>query len=529
MDHLIKHQVFDLQLDRQLDPFGIQQRISDRFRIDILPEMEKLFDQFSHIDETIEIDTLRVDLGNITPEMIDNGEWALIIEKVMRSGLEDAIENVEQGIKTRVEPSFQNSFNKWYFFIEHGYLPWNAGKPSAQWLQQVLESLVHSYENANKLRNLLKTNSTVAKRIAIYHTPIFISHIVELIGAHKQSSLPGVITALSAGMRSLKKTQISVDNISSQELEWQLWAEVLQRSAEKKSGLDTESLTEYLLKSVLRLTGENLVQLSNTFPPGGNGGALQSVIDSLLKRSTRENTSGEKNDPQKKPGTGNADERSLKSEADIIQSAARFVIQKEGREEMWQPGAGSTPTQGKLIEEGSATADQLLLMEEGMYVHLAGLVLLHPFFHNFFKKLNIVENGSFRDTRSQERAICILNEIASPSVIHLEHELVLAKFLCGWPLHLPVQTINEFSKMETEEMEGLLLAAIAQWEILKNTSPGVLQETFLQREGKLFYKNDKWYLQVEKKPVDILLRHLPWTISMIKLPWMKELLRVEWL
>ena len=78
-------------------------------------------------------------------------------------------------------------------------------------------------------------------------------------------------------------------------------------------------------------------------------------------------------------------------------------------------------------------------------------------------------------------------------------------------------------------MEGLLLAAIAQWEILKNTSPGVLQETFLQREGKLYYRNDKWYLQVEKKPVDILLRHLPWTISMIKLPWMKELLRVEWL
>jgi hypothetical protein len=167
-------------------------------------------------------------------------------------------------------------------------------------------------------------------------------------------------------------------------------------------------------------------------------------------------------------------------------------------------------------------------LEEGIYVTHAGLVLLHPFLHTFFRKLELVKEGAFIEKEKQERAICLLHELAKSNTEPYEYDLVLPKLLCGWPLHQVVNTGIELSKEEKNEAAHLLQAVIEQWEILKNTSILGLQETFLQREGKLHFKNENWWLQVEKKSMDILLDHLPWTIGMIKLPWMKELLRVEW-
>jgi len=37
-----------------------------------------------------------------------------------------------------------------------------------------------------------------------------------------------------------------------------------------------------------------------------------------------------------------------------------------------------------------------------------------------------------------------------------------------------------------------------------------------------------WLLQVEQKPVDVLVNHLPWGIGTIRLPWMQEILYTEW-
>jgi hypothetical protein len=64
--------------------------------------------------------------------------------------------------------------------------------------------------------------------------------------------------------------------------------------------------------------------------------------------------------------------------------------------------------------------------------------------------------------------------------------------------------------------------------MLKGTSIDGLRETFLQRNGKLFTKNDNLALQIEQSSIDMLLDHLPWNLGIIKLPWMKDLLKVEW-
>ena len=63
---------------------------------------------------------------------------------------------------------------------------------------------------------------------------------------------------------------------------------------------------------------------------------------------------------------------------------------------------------------------------------------------------------------------------------------------------------------------------------MKNTSLDTFRESFLQREGTLTFNDKNWKLQVESKPIDVLLRKLPWGIALIKFRWNDYIIFVEW-
>ena len=166
--------------------------------------------------------------------------------------------------------------------------------------------------------------------------------------------------------------------------------------------------------------------------------------------------------------------------------------------------------------------------DEGVFARHAGIILLHPFLNSFFKRLEMVHDKEFANLMAHQKALHLLYYLSTGQKHPDEYELVIAKVLCAYPLQQPVETDIELTEMELNEANDLLIAAIAQWEVLKNSSAAALREGFLQRNGKLFSKSDKLYLQVEKSAIDVLLDRLPWNLSMIKLPWMNEMLRVEW-
>jgi hypothetical protein len=69
---------------------------------------------------------------------------------------------------------------------------------------------------------------------------------------------------------------------------------------------------------------------------------------------------------------------------------------------------------------------------------------------------------------------------------------------------------------------------IEHWTIIKQTSVAGLRETFLQREGRLDRPPAGWRLRVQRRTVDVLLDHIPWTVSTIAHSWMPEPLYVTW-
>lgn len=184
------------------------------------------------------------------------------------------------------------------------------------------------------------------------------------------------------------------------------------------------------------------------------------------------------------------------------------------------PGAVSSPD--------ALDADEDVITRDGIFVESAGVVLLHPFLSTLFLRLKLVHENRFSNGLAQKKGIFLLHFLATGKNKSEEYELVIPKLLCSYPVDMPIGKTIRLSKKEIEEAHNLLVAAIAQWDVLKETSPAGLREGFLQRKGKLLRENEKLYLQVETSAIDVLIDRLPWNLSLVKLPWMKEMLRVEW-
>lgn len=164
--------------------------------------------------------------------------------------------------------------------------------------------------------------------------------------------------------------------------------------------------------------------------------------------------------------------------------------------------------------------------DEGLFVPNAGIVLLHPFLPVFFEGLEIASAGQIAD---QEKALALLAYLATGTEETPEYELVLPKLLTNVPLASPVPLKTELNENERLEADALLDAVLKHWDALRQTSRDGLRGSFLLRHGKLTQKTDgSWLLQIEPQTYDILLDHLPWSISMIQLPWMENMLWVEW-
>ncbi|MFT4600344.1 MAG: hypothetical protein ACI857_000518, partial [Arenicella sp.] len=174
--------------------------------------------------------------------------------------------------------------------------------------------------------------------------------------------------------------------------------------------------------------------------------------------------------------------------------------------------------------------EKWIQVKEGdrVFVANAGLAMIWPFLTTLFKNLGYLEDKLFKNFESQERAVHLLQYIVDGEEGSPDFVLILNKVLCGIPPNVPIRRFVNLTKEEKEEAVLFLTTVIGKWEQMKNTSLEVFRDTFLKRDGALMYRNERWHLKVEYKPIDILLIKLPWGISMIKYPWFKYLILVEW-
>src|SRR6266498_1744970 len=172
MHHILNKQVIDMRTDNRLDSFALQQKISDIYYDDMLPLLEKLFDELSNEDELISLDCLEIDLGIFTEKELHQKDQ---LEKILSTIRHQVNEKLRAGGSTaksslHIGKWSLNVFRQWIFYMRNGYLPWNSPVPDENWFQKVLEAGATDHQSIELLRQLIRTDEYALKRIIFQHS-----------------------------------------------------------------------------------------------------------------------------------------------------------------------------------------------------------------------------------------------------------------------------------------------------------------------------------------------------------------------
>ena len=480
MRHLIKQQIIEISLQQGLNHFRVQQLVSDRYWNEIVPMLEKAFDALGSEDELIEIDRFELDLGVVSVKEIENGSWVKEISKRIEEKITAISDPASSKYAIRSRDRRLGVFGQWAFYMEHGYLPWNAGQLNDRWYQDVLEAIAVDIKSHQVLLDKMRQLPFFLERVISQHPGHFLQKLVEILTAKKQEDLAACIDELLLFYRHLKSRNKITGDQEDRQFTNRRWQWILRSVSGKSPHPDEQGLTASMIRSFVNEYG------ISTRPPA-----------SLAKKM-----------PHAWP--------SLRKYLEELPAPDLPAVKKR------------EPEISPADKDPISSYNSRLIDEEGIFVVNAGAVLLHPFLQSIFSRLDLVNGGAFIDKRSQVASIGLIHYMATGRVGADEYELTLAKILCAFPLEEPIEIPGSLPPGYLQEANNLLQAVIAQWTILQNTTIEGLREGFLQRSGKLFSKNGTPYLQVEKRTIDLLLDHLPWNLGIIKLPWLQDLLRVEW-
>jgi hypothetical protein len=188
------------------------------------------------------------------------------------------------------------------------------------------------------------------------------------------------------------------------------------------------------------------------------------------------------------------------------------------------------PRRAEPPEERKVSDKEPVETGERFFIANAGLVLVAPFLPQFFLRLGLLEaeGSGWVSPDAADRAVHLLQYLATEQLDAAEPALTLNKLLCGQPLAAPALSGIEARPEELEVCASLLDAAIASWPTMRGSSVAALRETFLQRDGAIERIEGGWRVIVARKALDVLLEDLPWSYSMILHPWMKETIAVAW-
>ncbi|HAP61798.1 MAG TPA: hypothetical protein DCR93_20625 [Cytophagales bacterium] len=165
---------------------------------------------------------------------------------------------------------------------------------------------------------------------------------------------------------------------------------------------------------------------------------------------------------------------------------------------------------------------------ETIAVDHAGIILLWPFLAQLFASQGWLADEEFGSQTDQMAAMVLLHWLATGEEAPSEAQLVLGKWLVGWPLDAPVPDLAPPTKAAKAEGEKVLLAVIDYWKKMQNSSPEGLRQAFLQRPGYLSPEEHSWALALESETHDVLLNYLPWGLGVVRLPWLSTTLDIQW-
>ncbi len=178
--------------------------------------------------------------------------------------------------------------------------------------------------------------------------------------------------------------------------------------------------------------------------------------------------------------------------------------------------------------EASKQAFESTNEKEPLFLANAGLVLVHPYFSFLFEQCGLLNGQEFKSQHGQSTAVALLHYAVSGKEDYREEDSILYKLLCGLPLH-EVTRVSKLKKKEKKLVNDMLHALTTHWSVINNSTADEVRGNWFIREGRLVEHEEHWELTIGRKPYDILLNSLPYTLSPVKFIWMPKRLSIHWI
>jgi len=483
----IRTQKFEVEFENAPDVFEFRNHLADVCRNDLLPALERLFDEMIKKNQILSVDRIFIDVG-----ILEKDGWEISL-------VQSVIEQLRQYIGQTLSESFYQERKKgqtsddwllfdessessndlgvrirendlqpevFIYYLKKGVLPWHVEFQNREELQSRFAELIKSNNGFRKaIHHLAGSNEKVFQRLVLQFEEACVLSV--LLSENEQQT----------GINKFRES-------------WKPIFRFLKIPHSRQRLFFYEGLRNCRKENAADLTTE-IVKL------------LKADQVQLLVKLLNDNEEMYQFKPDEK--------KILKQIAEI--SERHF---------------GSQKVSSKEKERRNQRDADVTEYSEPLFIDNAGLVLLHPFLKNLFENVGYTTQNKWISEDVHERALLLTQYLVDGESEYGEYEMFLNKTLIGYPTDKTFSSDIALSEFEREEADDLLQAVINHWSALKNTSIAGLQTTFMQREGKLTANDTGWLLQVEQKAFDILLEKIPWGFSTIKTPWMKEIVNVEW-
>ncbi len=477
IQHTIKKFSLELQVQSLEESYALHQRCNKLVKEDLIGRLDKILSTQFDKDEIIRINKIEIDLGNISNSDLEKEFIAKCIagftEKIKNINVSKKIDSALPEIE--IIDKETNCIEQFFYFLSTGKMPWALqGINFANWQAELIGAIKNNQIYfIEKLTETAALQPAAIERLIIQFDDFFILAVLP-------DNIPIVKTDLENLFLAIKKIIPFSQMIAVRKKILQVVLPVLLNFPLKNEENKIQQLIENLSKDYPGTEEKTLI-------------SLQEKITAIVKKVNENILAGKTNNTT-------AEKKTIEE--------LQTVVKKEDSKE-------------KIKNEPE---------EKSVFIENAGLIILHPFLHNLFKATGLMEEERFKNDFCKQKAAHLLQYLINSEQQLPEFVMPLNKILCGLSNEEHIDRFIQLDDAEIKEAGELLNAVITHWSVLKNTSSASLQQTFLQRKGKLSFNETDgyWKLQVERNAVDILLDKIPWGFAYIKLPWMLFPLAVEW-
>ncbi len=566
MTHKIHRQILDLQVAVNQDTYGLQTRFRELYYTELLPLIEAEMDRLAPGDEVIVIDRLELDLGKV----IQNASLDQLVKERLMKALEEQFFPIryahEEGKSTgtfrltssgdevewRKESKIVSNFEAFIAFLESGAIPWGISikgwdensSSSASRINALIEEILE--EKFHELVEYIKRNvgyTRVQQRI--YHH--FSVDQLRTLALQAVSNDLGVSTSqlheLQKELMMVADLKISTNSREEKAIWWSLFLIV---AGIKTQAIRLNSILPLFITLIKQEFGQTKLSLRDlfTFIEKQPGNAKQ-IIDLFSKMGVDLPATLEKIGTLSKRGVANAPSSSDQRLSKLLEMRKNVfqlheilpiidndwflewneMIQSEKKKILEE-----TTIETFTIRKESKNEENLaskVVEEVGISVENSGLVFLAYFLPHLFDHLGWLEEKQIRE-EALPKALSMTQFLVTGEEIVDESALVLNKLILGIDLDDPMTNDYILTDIEKELGIDLLKNVITRWEALRSVSVAGFQQTFLKRDGIVYFRDNQYLLRVEKKTVDILMEKIPWSIGVIKLSWMPKMMITEW-